>query len=147
VNNFVTQKSLDSRLYLPFNISQARLVQDTAQPVAFVGLVLGQRLRLAWLHLHLIRVLGGVINSPTKINPSLGACYTGLYGSRANYILQPPGQPMSYVSCEVPGCRWANPVFYEDVSSPDIYSVIVINNFKDAEIDVSVSGAFCVETF
>lgn len=147
MNSFVTTSQLGSRLQIPFNLSQARLEPDTAQPVAFVNLVLGQKLRLSWLHLHLVRVVGDPFVPPTKANPSLAAAYTGLYGGRANYIIEPTGQPMSYVACDIPGVGFLNPVFFEDVSSPDVYSVIVVNNFKDAEIDVCVSGSFLVETY
>jgi hypothetical protein len=147
VNNFVTERRLDARLYLPFNLPQARLDPDTAQPVAFVSLLLGQRLRLAWLNLHLVRVLGDSFTAPTKANPSLAASYTGLYGGRANYITEPTGQPLSYTACDIPGVGLFNPVFYEDVSAPDVYSVIVVNNFKDAQIDVCVSGSFMVEIY
>lgn len=134
-------------MYLPFNLPQARLDPDTAQPIAFVSLKLGQKLRLAWLNLHLVRLVGNSFTAPTKVNPSLAASYAGLYGGRANYILEPTGQPMSYTACDIPGASLFNPVFFEDVSSPDVYSVIVVNNFRDAQIDVCVSGSFMVEAF
>lgn len=147
MNAFITSRQLDARLQAPFSLPQSRLKAEAAQPVAFVGLALGQRLRLAWLHLHLVRVDGDPFVAPVKANPSLGAAYAGLYGGRANYILEPTGQPMSYIARDIPGAVLMSPVFYEEVSSPDVYSVVVVNNFKDAEIDVSVSGAFLIELY
>lgn len=143
-NSFFTLSSLARRLYVPFNMSETRLEPNTAQPVAFITILLGQKLRLAWLQLHFISVNGDPSNPPNKVNLALAASYAGLYGSRANYIIEPAGQPLVYVPCEVPGVNLVDPNFAEDISAPDTYGIMVINNFQDAAVDVSVTGAFCV---
>lgn len=143
-NSYLTTTSLSRRLSIPFNLSQARLEPDTAQPVAYFNLALGQRMRLAWFQVHFIRVVAAAA-PPTKVNSALAAVYAGLYGSGANYITEPSGQRLTNGPCEIPGVNSTDPNFYEDFSTPDVYSVMVVNNFSDAAVDVTITGAFSVE--
>ncbi len=137
---------LDAKIGIPFGLCESRLDPGISVPVATLQLSAGQTVSLNWLNLHLIRMIFGAV--PTKRNPGLGAVYAGLIGGRADLIGGPPGQPLSYVGIDTPSAKrlspWLGPV---TIAETDTYSVIVVNNLRDAQLDVCVSGNLTVTKY
>lgn len=141
-----TNFDLDAKIGIPFGLCESRLDPGVSVPVAILKLTAGQSLSMNWLDLNLIRMVFGAV--PTKRNPGLGAVYAGLIGGRADLIGGPPGQPLSYVGVDTPGSKrlspWLGPV---TITETDTYSVIVVNNLKDARLDVCVTGNLTVTQY
>ena len=143
-SNLVTEDDLKRYQYVPFNLPETRLNPGIEQTVSMIQTTQGQKLTLAWLSVHLIRVL--VLNAvPAKANPTYNSVYAGLYGNRADRLAGPPGEPLAYAGTDVPGTIGVfPPAQVWPIDQPDTYGIFVINNLINPPVYVSVSGAWLV---
>lgn len=144
MNTLVTHRDLGRWIWVPFNLSETRLTPGVEQTVHTLTLAAGQQATLAWLSIHLIRIL--VLSAvPTKINPGYAAVYAGLFGSQALGLQGAPGEPLVYAGTDLPGTIGTLPPHQAwPISVPDNYAVMVVNNLNNPPVDVSVSGAWLV---
>ncbi len=145
MNALVTIDTFDRGLDVGFNLPQADLKPNTAEQVSVIEIRSNQRLQIRWLSVHLVTLSASATKIPTKVNPSLGAVYAGLFGDRANFISAPAGRPLLYVPVELPGVGQSRPALVLDLS-PGIYSILAVNNLQDTVADISVTGAWRVMT-
>lgn len=143
-STLVTEDELGRYLWVPFNLPETRLNPGIEQTVSMIQTVQGQRLTLAWLSIHLIRVL--VLTAvPVKANSSYNSVYAGLYGQRADLLAGPPGEPLAYAGVDIPGTVSVfPPAQVWPIDQPDTYGIFVVNNLTNPPAYVSVSGAWLV---
>lgn len=78
---------------------------------------------------------------PSLVNGGLGLAYAGVYPGGFNSVNGPSGVPMSVVAIVSPGLSMINPYHSRNFESPDTYEVVVVNNTKNAILDVALSGS------
>jgi hypothetical protein len=143
-SQFITEDDLGRYLWVPFNLPETMLEPGVEQTVTMLQLAQGQRATLSWLSVHLIRML--VLSAPPmKNNPTYNSVYAGLYGSRADLLAGPPGEPLAYVGVDIPGTVGVfPPAQVWPLDQPDTYGVFVVNNLNNPPVYVSVSGAWLI---
>lgn len=144
MTNLITETDLGRYLWVPFNLPETRLQPNVEQTVSILTLPPGQSATLAWLSVHLIRVLV-LAAVPTKINEGYASAYAGLYGGRADTLAGPPGEPLAYAGTDLPGTIGTFPIHQAwPINEADTYGIFVVNNLSNPPVDVSVSGAWLI---
>ena len=141
-DTFTTNAQFATQLWVPFNLSQTNLSPGSCTPLGVLSLGQGQSATLSWLTLHFVRLLAGYV--PSKLNQSLNSVYVGLYGSEGSLIQVIPGQPLAYAGLDVPGVTQLSPAFAPHLAEPDTYTVLVVNNLRDAAVNVVTTGTWRV---
>jgi hypothetical protein len=142
--NLITGKELQRYKWVPFCLPETRLQPGVEQTVSTLTLLPGQRATLAWLSVHVIRIL--VLRAvPVKLNPAYDAVYAGLFGTGATRLAGPPGQPLVYAGTDLPGTIGHFPPHQAwPIDEPDTYAVFAINNLTNPPVDASVTGSWLV---
>jgi|SRR4051812_6497771 hypothetical protein len=135
---YVTQTRLDGILDVSASIPQVELRRGSSIVLAQINLTEGQRLRLRWLSIRLLRLLNNP--TPVKICTGLGLVYAGIYGSGFDGLSRPSGSPIVGVALNTPSYRALNPYHFRDFTSPDSYEVLLVNNTENVDLDVTASG-------
>ncbi len=143
-SELITEDDLGRYLWIPFNLPETLLNPGIEQTVSMLTLAQGQRATLAWLSVHLVRIL--VLTAiPVKGNPTYNSVFAGLYGSRADLLAGPPGEALAYVGVDIPGVvKVFPPAQVWPLDQPDTYGVFVVNNLTNPPVYASVSGTWLV---
>src|ERR1044071_1539833 len=111
-SGLVTRPRLDAIVDLPIGLAQAKLPRSTSIVVASIMLRIGQRLRLGWLGLQLVRMSKA---SPSRLNSSLGVAYVGVFAGGAELVRIPTGTPLCTISLNGPFVKLLNPYVSRDM--------------------------------
>jgi hypothetical protein len=123
---------------VPLALPQTQLRRADSIVVTSVKLLLGQRLRLGWLGLKLLKVGTGAQN---RLNTSLGTAYVGVYAGGFDALRQPSGTPIYVLSATGPLTRQLTPYAWREFSGPDVIEVVAINNTGNVDVELAVMGA------
>jgi len=146
----ITDSTWDSTISVPFCIPQTELRSVSGEGdsvlVSALKLSSGQKLKIRWLGLHVPRDFYGS-GTLDRLIDEYPAVYCGLYAGEFSNILKPAGRPLLWAGLDGTGYTQANVVYDPAVfSSPDTYTILLINNLKNYTIEASVSGCFRVYT-
>jgi hypothetical protein len=109
--------------------------------VASVKLPANYRLSLRWLSMHYIDVVTQN-DVAEKLTTNMSITFAGLYSGEFEQLNLHSGQPLVYVPCDVPQYNQTDPYYWSDFEAPDTYAVLAVNNTKETQLRVSVSGTF-----
>jgi len=137
-SGLVTQPRLDMIVDLPIGLAQAKLPRATSIVMASIVVGLGQRLRLGWLSLQLVRLSA---TTPSRLNTSLGIAYVGVFAGGAELARIPTGTALCVISLNGPFVKLLNPYVARDMEGPDVVNVVAVNNTSNVDMEVVVTGS------
>lgn len=141
---YVTDKGYANTLTAPVSLPQTRLEPGEALVVASVCLKFGQVARYRLLSLQVVQTLLRSTSATQRLNSGLPGAYVGLFSGAFDVIRKPCGLPLLWIGLDGVGYRFSNPNTYQDHSSPDVYTVMAVNNTDNQAFDVVVTGALRV---
>lgn len=139
MSGFLTQEKYAQVIDLPIAVPATELRRGDSIICASVDLKLGQRIRYRWAQLQLITILNA--GTPDKIISNLGMVYLGFYSAGFTQLNKPTGIPINALSADLVGVNASNPYIFFDFSSPDTYSVLLVNNTTNLDFEVTANGA------
>lgn len=132
--SFITSSQFDRIVTLPISLPQTELRRQRAIQIATFPLLLGQRLEMRSLTVHLVKILTpGVV--PVLDNTALGLCSAGIIaGSMATSVIG------SVFTNGIGSGTWSaeQPVI---ITAPGVYRVLAFNNAANIDLSVTVTGS------
>jgi hypothetical protein len=142
--SFVAYSQYGNMLSIPVGCPQTELDPASTLVISTLCLKLGQVMRLRFLGINVVNAFSKV-NNVTKINSGMPGCYVGLFSGAFDTIRRPSGVPIVYVGQEAAGVQQTNTATYWDISQPDIYSLVLVNNTNERTYEAVVTGSMRVE--
>ena len=126
-------------LDLPVSLPQTWIEPNSALVVSTVQVAPRQLWRLRWLNLHLVGVTP-VGTNPQLVNTNMGLVYAGLFAGAQLGV--PTGLPLVSLNVSIiPAVNCTNPYTFRDISNPDFYQILVVNNTLNLSFSVVLAGA------
>lgn len=135
MSSYLTTDTFGRTLELPLQVPQLELLRNDSLVLATVVLQVGQKFRLRWLNLTLYGT--DQTTAPSKVNSGLGIVYVGLFGPKFN---GPTGWPLTALSNSLISSKATNPWDYVDVQVAGTYGLVLVNNTRNLDVSVGVSG-------
>jgi len=142
-STYIPTGTLGRWLDIPFCMSQSIIYPMSSVLVSSVKLPPNYRLSLRWLSVHYIDVVTQN-EVAEKLTTNMAITFAGLYSGEFEQLNLHSGQPLVYVPCDVPTYNQMDPYYWRDFEAPDTYAVLAVNNTKETQLRVSVSGNFRV---
>ena len=141
---YITPEEHDKIVTVPISLPQTEIrglgIGDSLL-LSSLQITLGQRIRLRWLGLHVPKPFFGT-GPIIKANDDFGAVYLGLYSGGFGQLNRPSGKPLVVLNLDAPGTTQTNPYVYYDFSAPDLYSLLIVNNMSNYNVEAIVTGSF-----
>jgi hypothetical protein len=141
---YIRDTELSEILMVPISLPQTE-IRSLGGPgdslvVSSVRLDSNQLLRLKWLELTVSKISGA--GPTTKTNDAYGFVYCGLYSGGFDHLNRPSGKPLVALNLDTPGTLGVNPRDRFDFSSPDLYTIMVVNNLLGYNVEATVTGSW-----
>ena len=141
---YVDYAQYGNMLSVPISQAQVEIRPNSTLLVGAVCLKLGQVLRLRFMSFSVVNMFAGT-PSVTKIISGMPGCYVGLFAGEVDSTRRPGGLPITYLGLESVGYSQTNTAAYWDLSQPDIYGIILVNNTNERTFEAVVTGSARVE--
>lgn len=136
---FVDPQVLDDRFTQGFCLPQTFLPANAELVVASLRLAEGWRAELGLLAMHFVGI--DTAEVPVKISGNMHLAFVGLYQGSGG-VHSNLGRPIAYVGRDVPSYGDTHPFGLFPLFEPGVYTVLLVNNTSNADLQVAVNGAF-----
>lgn len=124
---------------IPLSCPQVALKARSSILVATISLTIGQKMCIRWLGAKIVKMPNTA--SPLKVNSNLGLIYVGVYSGDLDDVKRPTGVSLIQMAMNQVTPKRMNPFHFRNFTSPDTYSVFVVNNTSNLDFDVVVTGS------
>ena len=138
---YVTDSSVDKIISLPFSCPETQLKANTSLFLSTVYIPLGYVLRARYLSVNMISATRVASQAQYLVNPYYNLVFAGLYSGEYNELHGPTGAPIYSLNVSNLGTTTSFYTDFSDFSSPDYYTLILVNNTFNFDYNVTVSCA------